>query len=307
MSLKSSLPYSVSLIFSLCTLIGCNNSSVGDSAESNTVKAMLAGPGVLYFSEPKLPFLYSDFAINQGSKSASGGCTFPTDSTAFRPESLGPNQRLITVQRAVDTQACVEVLEQGVIDTVLNPEARKLIDPPSDSSTKTTTTILNSDGTSSAPSSKRGGPGAKLRVWFTDKKNPLIVTANQFGMETDGFVISGITLEANYSPPPNCQSTGGLYAEFTEEIGTLGWYREIQTKYSTSHGCTGASIKATATHANKSNYGVFDCSNIFRISYAPLELVMPPSSPNTQGGSVTIDGDFDKCGEYAQRWTDGPY
>lgn len=96
----------------------------------------LSGPNVIWFPHADVPFLQSEFVISNGKKHPEGGCTFQLASKGS-PYPLLSGQHWITVQRAFDPDTCQELLERGVVDLNVNPEAKKLLEIPDSSSVNT--------------------------------------------------------------------------------------------------------------------------------------------------------------------------
>ena len=264
----------------------------------------LPGANVITFPYVKVPFLQSYTIISSGKK-IDGGCEFPLDSTA-PTENLPSGQHYITVQRAFDPDTCQELLEKGIVDLNINPEARDLLSLPDQSSANTfiQQKALGSpvNAAAAASSSKSG----KVRVWFTDKKNPTIATVNGLGVKFDGFLLSSNQIDATYSQSNNCQSIS-FDAKLTEQLGLIGWYRDSATVLGLTLACGYGLASVSAVHANKTQFEpFFDCRNLIKISYSPMRLRVNASAPNTLEGSVAVTGAFNRCGEYAQRFQDGP-
>ena len=265
----------------------------------------LPGPNVIWFPPVDMPFLQSYLVISSGEKLPDGGCRFPLDSEAS-PDVLLSGQHWVTVQRAFDPDTCQELLEKGVIDLNVNPEAKKLIELPDSSSANTfiqTGALGSPEDAASANSSKSG----KVRVWHTDKKNPIIETVNSAGIQYDGFILSSNQIEATYSQSDDCQIRHFEW-RLTEQLGLIGWYRDSTTTLGLTFGCGYGLVSVSAVHANKTQFEpFFDCRDVLKISYSPMRLRVNLSGPNTLEGSVAVTGDFNRCGEYAQRFQDGPY
>lgn len=264
----------------------------------------LPGANVITFPYVNVPFLQSYTVISSGKK-IDGGCEFPLDSTA-PSENLPTGQHYITVQRAFDPDTCQELLEKGIVDLNLNPEAADLLSLPDQSSANTFIQQKAIGAPVAATAAASSSKSGKVRVWFTDKKNPTIVTANGLGANTDGFLLSSNQIDATYSQSNNCQSMS-FDAKLTEQLGLIGWYRDLATVLGLTFACGYGLASVSAVHANKTQFEpFFDCRNLLKISYSPMRLRVNTSSPNTLEGSVAVTGDFNRCGEYAQRFQDGP-
>lgn len=146
-----------------------------------------------------------------------------------------------------------------------------------------------------------------MRVWFTDKNNPYIGTLNDTGVSYDGFLLSSNQIEGTFTQSADCKS-GTFDVEWTEALGHFGWYRDIQTVFGLTIGCGYYLASVSARHANKTQFEPFyDCRDEINISYSPMTLRVNMLGSNELEGEVSVTGDFDRCGEYAQRFQDGPY
>ena len=156
--------------------------------------ASLNGPRVITLPYVYVPFLRSETVIQQGRRNtATGQCVF-SPNLSIRPNQLGPNEALASIQRAIDPDTCQELVEKGVI--IKGSPA-----PTSDLE------ILRGSGrlalASSAPTATAATYVANGQTWFTDGNNPVV---RPFRSLTNGIEASRSGIQVSYQTG-DCVST----------------------------------------------------------------------------------------------------
>ena len=271
-------------------------------AEDPAMAPALAGPNVILLPQIEVPFISSTIQRRAGSPDPStGGCSFDVDLSAG-PGEIAPGQAKARIQRAFDPSTCEELVEEGLVNTI-----GTVVDSVTGAGTVVTQllrhagpTLLTDDGSVGVSAVRQYS--ARGRVQFTDGNAPLIKPLRQL---TNGIVVSSGELSIDLTTG-NCSPDELPYAEYNaREVWQpiTGWSRQFVSQAEYLLDCSHARSELTGTHQNSSWYWfLFDCRDGVYIRYNPMRLTLNFSGAKNLGGSVTVSGDFTKCGEYIARF-----